>query len=213
MCIRDRILSVFEDNNDSDIQFIEPSSEHIQKVLEKYAIQPAVAKGLRTKMDEFRILCAVRYGPYGTNRLNQIAEAEIKRRLKIPQSQEWYDGRLILVTKNDYQLDIQNGETGVYDSESDTIYFKENKRVNRIFIKNYEPGYCITIHKSQGSEFNNIAIILPDKEIPLLTKELLYTAVTRARQSVLVIGSKQIIAQTVTNRIFRRTGLKKRVHV
>ena len=118
-----------------------------------------------------------------------------------------------MANKNDYRLGIQNGEIGVYHEHTKSVVFEGKKNVLIDQLSDFEPGYCITVHKSQGSEYDHVAIILPDQEIPILTKELLYTAVTRARKSVLILASRKIMTYCVPNNTKRESGLAKQFNV
>ncbi len=189
----------------SDVQFVELGSNSISETLQKYAIN----NGVKTlpKVDAFKILTALRKGNLGCDVLNTRVENKIKIERRLPRSIEWFNSRMVMISKNNYQLGIQNGEIGIYSNKGDEIIFSEEKKLKKEMLKYYESGYCITIHKSQGSEYDHIAIILPDKENPILTKELLYTAVTRARESVLVVGKSEILNYCISNKTIRKSGL------
>lgn len=203
-------MEILENASYSDINWLEPTSANVSKVLSTYAVNHAMLNP-NVLISEFRILTALRNGPFGCNYLNKSIERQIKKESNIPQSMLWFHNRIIMANKNDYRLGLRNGELGAYDSVADEVNFAKDKCVSVNQLQSYESGYCITIHKSQGSEYDHVAIVLPEYENALLTKELLYTAVTRARKSVLVVGNKKILTHCITNKTKRKSGLNKQL--
>ncbi|MDH1444315.1 exodeoxyribonuclease V subunit alpha [Pseudomonas sp. GD03721] len=178
--------------------------------------------------DQFQLLCAVRKGVWGVGALNErIAEALVRRNL-LEQAYGWYEGRPVLVTRNDYSLGLMNGDIGIAlrlpePPESPGAPVREVLRV--VFPRNDGSGtlrhilpsrlsavetvFAMTVHKSQGSEFAHCALILPDNLNPVLTKELVYTGITRARHWFSLIESRAgIFEQAVQRRVERRSGLR-----
>lgn len=178
--------------------------------------------------DQFQLLCAVRKGTWGAETLNErIAEALVKRGL-LEQSHGWYEGRPVLVTRNDYSLGLMNGDIGIAlrlpePPEFPGAPLREVLRV--VFPRNDGSGalrhilpsrlsavdtvFAMTVHKSQGSEFAHCALILPDSLNPVLTKELIYTGITRARHWFSLVESRAgIFEQAVQRRVARRSGLR-----
>ena len=130
---------------------------------------------------------------------------------------KFYHGRPIMITQNDYTLKLFNGDTGIIFNDPNNIgtvkaYFRENGNSTRSFhpstLPEHETVYSMTIHKSQGSEFDNVMLVLPENESPVLTRELLYTAVTRTKEKIRIIGSEKIVSYAVSRNIERRSGLK-----
>lgn len=174
-------------------------------LIHEYAIQPFFEKESNISLNAFSILCALKKGPSGSKSLNDKIERALKTGLNHSLSREWYENRKIIVTKNQHVLGVQNGELGIYKADHEQVKFNNNQvPVSR--LQSYEPGYCITIHKSQGSEYQQVLIVLPNKKI-VLTKELLYTAVTRAGLSVLIVGDRQLIKETILTPTLRNSGL------
>ncbi|MDM9653745.1 exodeoxyribonuclease V subunit alpha [Pseudomonas wenzhouensis] len=178
--------------------------------------------------DQFQLLCAVRKGAWGVEALNErIAEALVRRNL-LEQAYGWYEGRPVLVTRNDYSLGLMNGDIGIAlrlpePPEYPGAPVREVLRV--VFPRNDGSGalrhilpsrlsavetvFAMTVHKSQGSEFAHCALILPDSLNPVLTKELVYTGITRARHWFSLIESRAgIFEQAVQRRVERRSGLR-----
>jgi exodeoxyribonuclease V alpha subunit len=166
----------------------------------------------------FRILCAHRRGPEGvatwTARMEGWLAAEVDG---FTADDRWYVGRPLLVTENDYELRLYNGDTGVVVQSPDD-------RLSAVFerrgtIIEYSPSrlsavdtvYAMTIHKSQGSQFDTAAVLLPAPSSRILTRELLYTAATRARKRLILAGTEETIRAAVTRPIARASGLRSRL--
>jgi exodeoxyribonuclease V alpha subunit len=121
-----------------------------------------------------------------------------------------------MVTRNDYNLQLFNGDVGIIlpdpkNRQSLRVFFKEGtgqlRDIGAPLLPEHETVFAMTVHKSQGSEFNRVLLILPDRDSLLLTRELLYTAVTRAREKVEIWGRKEILVAAVKRRIKRTSGL------
>jgi exodeoxyribonuclease V alpha subunit len=172
--------------------------------------------------NEFKILCALKIGPFGVNAVNRLAEQILSREKLIPSdrrgSHPWYRGRPILITRNDYNLGLFNGDVGITLPDPDTsdsvlhVYFPEAsggvKRFPLHRLPEHETVYAMTVHKSQGSEFDYVVLILPDKDYPLMTRELIYTGVTRARKKVSIWGTESVLTTAITRKIDRTSGLR-----
>ncbi len=167
--------------------------------------------------DQFRILCALREGPYGVVQINAMVEQILKEEKLIKPEKTWYHGRPIMITRNDYNLNLFNGDIGIAIQD-----FQTNKDIRVFFIGHddsmrkfhplrlpaHETVYGMTVHKSQGSEFNRVLLLLPDIDSPILTRELIYTGISRARESVEVWGVEDIFRNAISRRIERTSGLR-----
>ena len=167
-------------------------------------------------LDEHRLLCAHREGPAGVRRWNRHVERWLTERPGVELYDEWYVGRPLLITSNDYALDVYNGETGVV--------VRQGQR-RRAFIsgsnglKPLAPGrldavetmHALTIHKSQGSQARAVSVLLPGADSRLLTRELFYTAVTRAQERVRVVGTEAAVRLAVVTKARRATRLPQRL--
>ena len=178
------------------------------------AKDPFEAHGL---FGRFRILCALRKGPYGVSALNVLVEQVLRDENLIDTDKRWYRGRPVMITKNDYNLGLFNGDIGniLPDPETDhslRAFFLSPDGTLRSFLPDrlpeHETVYAMTVHKSQGSEFDKALLILPDRHTPVLTRELIYTGVTRAKKGVEVWGIKRIFIEGVSQRIKRSSGLR-----
>jgi len=166
----------------------------------------------------FRVLCAHRRGSYGVATWMAHIEDWIAGEIDgFGAGGEWYLGRPLLVTENDYALRLYNGDTGVVvasKGETVTAAFERGGEVIGIRptrLSAVETVYAMTIHKSQGSQFDTAAVLLPEPTSPILTRELLYTAVTRARKRLMVVGTEEMIRAGVSRPVARASGLRRRL--
>lgn len=188
----------------------------------------AWASRVLTAFDQFQLLCAVRKGPWGVEELNGRIAHALQGRGLLEQDHGWYEGRPVLVTRNDYGLGLMNGDVGIalrLPEPSELPGSPPNLVLRVVFPRNDGSGelrhilpsrlsavetvFAMTVHKSQGSEFEHCALILPDALSPVLTKELLYTGITRARDWFTLLESRAgLFEQVVRRRIERRSGLR-----
>ena len=172
--------------------------------------------------NRFRILCAVKFGVLGVVEINRLTEEILNRNDLIEldnlSTYPWYRGRPVLVSRNDYSLELFNGDIGITMPEPDSknknlyVYFSGISGKLRRFLPHrlpeHETAYAMTVHKSQGSEFEKVLLILPDQDYPVLTRELLYTGITRAKNHISIWGKEEIIKTTILRKINRNSGLK-----
>ncbi len=166
------------------------------------------------RFQQFRVLCAVRQGPFGVEELNRRIEEILSEAGRIPAHRVFYEGRPILVTRNDYAAGVFNGDVGLLRSGADgvvqAVFQAADGSLRRLplaRLPEHETAYAMTVHKSQGSEFDRVLLVLPDREGPLLTRELFYTAVTRARRRVEVWMRGAMIETILGRRVQRGSGL------
>ncbi|MBX3181918.1 MAG: exodeoxyribonuclease V subunit alpha [Polyangiaceae bacterium] len=222
------------------VALIEPAPGELEEALSRLVVEgftpysqaSGVAERL-ARLPAFRVLAAHRVGPTGAKQLNQLCEQALRRAGLLPRGAgertTWYEGQPILVTQNDYQLGLFNGDAGVIargpgrelrawfpaDVAAPGAQLLEApvgdvhavRSVLAARLPPHETAYAMTVHKSQGSEFERVLFVLPTQASPLLTRELLYTAVTRARRHVTVLGSRALFAESVKQRIQRASGL------
>ena len=179
------------------------------------AARAGEADAALASLDEVRLLCAHRRGSYGVEQW--VAQAEKWLALDVEDfdpAQQWYLGRPVLVTQNDYQLGVLNGDTGVTIAESDgrlQVAFRQADGIRCIppqRLENVQTVHAMTIHKSQGSQFDTVVTMLPDPTSKILTRELFYTAVTRARTRLIVAATPATISAAVRRRVVRSSGLR-----
>lgn len=168
-------------------------------------------------LDRHRLICAHREGPRGVGRWNRSVERWLAERDGADYWPHWYAGRPLLVTANDYALGVYNGESGVAVRRSDGslrgliqgsggVHDFATTRLGEV-----ETMHALTVHKSQGGQAEEVTVLLPAAESRLLTRELFYTAVTRARRTVRVVGSEEEVRAAIARRADRATGLSERI--
>ncbi|WGK62032.1 exodeoxyribonuclease V subunit alpha [Halopseudomonas sp. SMJS2] len=187
----------------------------------------AWAKSVLEAFDRFQVLCAVRKGPWGVESLNRHLAGLLQRRGFLPAAQGWYEGRPVLVTRNDYGLGLMNGDIGIaltirerplHAGEPERmvlrVAFPRNDGSGRLRfvlpsrLSEVETVFAMTVHKSQGSEFAHAMLVLPETRSPLLTKELVYTAITRASRDFTLLETRPgIFEAAVAQPVRRLSGL------
>jgi exodeoxyribonuclease V alpha subunit len=173
-------------------------------------------RGALEALAGFRMLCAHRRGPYGVTTWSAQVEAWLTAALPgFATGGAWYVGRPLLVTENDYTLGLYNGDTGVVVAtgiDRRAAVFERRGQILEFSparLSAAETVHVMTIHKSQGSQFDTVAALLPDPGSAILTRELLYTAVTRARHRLLLAGTEEAIRAAVTRPVARSSGLRR----
>ncbi len=170
-----------------------------------------------TALDGFRVLCAHRTGPYGVETLNTLITNCLESRRAIRPRTPWYHGRPVLVTANDHNLRLFNGDLGITLADAAAsdrlrVFFRTAdgsvRRLPPARLPEHETAFAATVHKSQGSEADEILLILPDELTPVMTRELVYTGLTRARRRVEVWGSAAVLAAAISRRLSRSSGLR-----
>jgi len=196
------------------------------------AAQAGAGENALEALGRFRLLCAHRRGPYGVSdwasRMVGWLAAELP---DLDADQRDYVGRPLLVTENDYELGLYNGDTGVIvvggaagDAAGAGGEARTGTRPTAVFERGtellhfsplrlgaVETVYAMTIHKSQGSQFDTAAVLLPDPSSRILTRELLYTAVTRARRELILVGTEESVRAAVERPVARASGLRERL--
>jgi exodeoxyribonuclease V alpha subunit len=165
----------------------------------------------------FRVLCALRDGPYGADSLNAAIEGILAREGRIAPGRPWYEGRPVMVTRNDYGLRLFNGDIGIALADPEAagslrVFFPAPDGTMRKFdpyrLPGHETVFAMTIHKSQGTEFDRVLLVLPESDARVLTRELLYTGVTRARKRVDLWAGEAALRAALSRRIERASGLR-----
>ena len=182
------------------------------------AARAGMAGDALSRLGQFRLLCAHRRGPHGVSAWNSRLQAWLADEVgDLDLDQRDYVGRPLLVTENDYELGLYNGDTGVIvrgSSEPASAVFErggELLRFSPLRLGAAETVYAMTVHKSQGSQFTTTAILLPGPSSRILSRELLYTAVTRAREKVILVGTEAAIRAAVARPVARASGLRERL--
>lgn len=194
-----------------------PTDPHDPAALDVWAASVLAAHG------RFQLLCALRRGPWGVTGLNVRIARLLQAEGLIPSTDGWYAGRPVLVTRNDATLGLMNGDIGIAlpipaaggaASALRVAFLADDpdggvRWVLPVRLQALETVYALTVHKSQGSEFEHVALVLPDTSSPILTRELIYTGITRARAHLTLIqtGAPAIVEGAVHRRVIRASGL------
>ena len=221
----DDALAVLGDGGEH-IEWIdsEKPADVLRKVLVPHALSLREAAILGNgdealkSLERHRLLCAHRRGPYGVAYWNRQVERWLAEQTDMPLWASWYVGRPVLVTANDYGLGLYNGDTGVAvlrDGGLRAVMFGAGGPIELATsrLADIETMHAMTIHKSQGSQAAEVTVLLPSDDSRLLTRELLYTAVTRAREKVRLIGSADQVRAAIERRAVRASGLSRRLRV
>lgn len=171
------------------------------------------------RFDDYRILTAIRHGTFGLTRLNQHIEQRLLTATSQVKQGDWYIGRPVMMTYNDYQLGLSNGDIGIcfkrehQGQRQFEVYFPSLEKwvLATRLPQNIETAFALTIHKSQGSEFRHTAVVLDHKASNLLSKELIYTAITRAKKVVTLLVDGEAFRQSLTIKTTRYSGLSKKI--
>ncbi|GAB3428447.1 exodeoxyribonuclease V subunit alpha [Massilia solisilvae] len=183
-----------------------PDGEHeawVRKVLQAF--------------EAFRILCAVREGEWGVTGLNMAIEERLEAAGLVRRGGEWYAGRPVMVTRNDYGTRVFNGDIGITLADPERagsmrVYFLEGDEVRSVLatrLRDVETAYAMTVHKSQGSEFRHTVLVLPQDRGGIVARELVYTGITRASgEFTLITPAGAGLAQAIARRTHRASGLR-----
>ncbi len=225
----ERALELIHAEEFSDIHFSEISRpEDLQELLKDKAMKsyreylhavqslPVCVDDIFDRLDSFRILCALKVGIWGSQRMNVVVERLLSEAGLINLTTPYYEGRPVMIVQNDYRLQLFNGDVGIVlrdpaDKNKIKVFFRDQRQGLRSMsperLPQHETVWAMTIHKSQGSEFDKVALILPNSDIPVLTRELLYTGITRARLHVDIWTTRDVFTKAVQRQIIRKSGL------
>ena len=219
----DRVVDVLRAGGEH-IEWIEGADprEQLRNVLVPHALALRTAAILGdggaalATLDEHRLLCAHRRGPFGVQHWNRQVERWLTEATGEPTWSSWYAGRPILMTANDYGLGLYNGDTGVTVVDGGTLRAVVGGAGEALTfatsrLADVETMHAMTIHKSQGSQADEVTVLLPPEDSRLLTRELFYTAVTRAKKRVRAVGSEPALRAAVERRAVRASGLGRRL--
>lgn len=203
-----------------DPEYSQIRFEEFIREYEDYIREQDILSALR-KMNTIRVLCATREGNYGVFQLNRRIEKYLEQKRLIRLNAEFYENRPVMVTSNNYTVGLYNGDTGIVRSDEKgtvKVWFEDGdgklKSVLPGYISQAETVFAMTIHKSQGSEFKKVLVMLPpEQDVEILTRELLYTGVTRARTFVLVQGQENVILKAAERHVKRASGLGLRLNL
>jgi len=212
------VFEILEDTRYPDIKFIDtPSLKELGDIYRETILTNIKDNNVSTTdkifslINNLTILTATKRGKFGADGMNSMAEEILYRLGIIEPVERFYHGRPVMILRNDYALSLFNGDMGIASNMNEVLFKEADENLRAIHpsrLPEHETAYATTIHKSQGSEFNNVLIVLPDKWNMAMTRELLYTAVTRAKEGVMIAADRDIIKEMVLTPTKRMSGLK-----
>ncbi|MDA8092804.1 MAG: exodeoxyribonuclease V subunit alpha [Betaproteobacteria bacterium] len=179
----------------------------------------ALPQEVFARFNAFRVLCAHRRGRTGAEGINRLVEERVLGAPRLGQEGLWYPGRPIMIARNDYGLGLFNGDIGIAlpTEQGLRVFFETVEGPLRSFppvrLPEHATAYAMTVHKSQGSEFDEVALVLPADSSRVLTRELVYTGITRARRRVDIWGPEATFVAGLAQRTTRASGLRDRLRV
>ncbi|MGZ4960086.1 MAG: exodeoxyribonuclease V subunit alpha [Methylomonas sp.] len=207
-------------NKDTDVSLLtsDPIDFIVSHYLEylKLISNEADFPSVFAAFNRFKVLCSNQRGPNSVADINTRIEQALSRRNKIRLGGQWYPGRPVMVTANNPGLQLYNGDIGLcmLDGESEgqlrVFFLRGDGSVKKLLparLLACETVYAMTIHKSQGSEFERVLIMLPERINPVLSKELLYTAITRAKAGVKIVADQPVFMASIAHKVQRDSGL------
>ncbi|HSV76153.1 MAG TPA: exodeoxyribonuclease V subunit alpha, partial [Bacteroidales bacterium] len=220
----DEYIGSYENNQEVaiDTGYSETLFNEQIKLYKEYVDEANITEALK-KLKRVRVLCVTREHDHSVAesnlRIEKLLRKEISDPAKFSPKAGFYHNQPIIITKNDYNLGLNNGDVGIVRRDEKGVlkaYFEgqdgEVKPYNAGYLNHYETVFAMTIHKSQGSEFDHVVVLLPEKQArKLLTRELLYTAVTRAKKKVLVQSTTESLKHCLDNLVSRASGLTQRI--
>lgn len=217
--------SILEENQ-NDLHFLNlrksasPNLAPIIKLIEEAFETRTNSIDLETafaRLSQFIALSPLNLGPLGANAINRIADEKIRRHLDVA-TDDYYKGQAILVLENNYDLGLFNGDMGlVWPDQSGQLFAWFNQaegafqKVRTSWLPRHSTAHCLTIHKSQGSEFDHVAGVFPLEDSEFLTRELLYTCISRAKTKITLFGNSEALCSAVTRSVNRATRLEAQI--
>ena len=212
-------------NDDAFKAFIQNCAQEYKRYLSKINTQGTSDQEALTIYEcfnQFQVLCALRDGPLGVSGLNEGIETQLHRLGLIDNSTPWYIGRPVMVMENDYGMNLYNGDIGIILPLTDDLGVIRPKVafinseggvrwVQPSRLPAHETVYAMTVHKSQGSEFSHCALVLPDYHASVVSKELIYTGITRAKKKLTLLARDSVIKSGLKSRVQRSSGLRDRL--
>ncbi len=218
-------LAILDDPATGDVIWLEcPAEQRLREALKPMVLEgftpyleAASAAEAFARFNRFLVLCVLRNGPFGVSSITLLAEQILAEQGLINPVSRWYKGRPIMITANDYNLGLFNGDTGLLwpdDSPARQLraYFPDPNGQLRSLAPSRLPAhdtvFSSTVHKSQGSEFERVLLLLPSHDTRALTRELIYTGITRAKTAVEIWGRREVFSLALQRRVQRTSGLR-----
>jgi len=211
-----------------DLTWLVPSSDEKQlltPIIAGYANYIELMKSsaspeqLLTGFNGFQVLCAQRVGPYGVEKINEQLETYFEKRKLKESDNRWYSGRAIMITRNDNQMQLYNGDIGIACHDQSTgqlkVWFEQAGELRALLpsrLPAHESVFAMTVHKSQGSEFTHVMFVLA-QSTKVVNRELIYTAITRAKAQFSFLGLEKVLKRAVGLTTKRSSGLADRIWI
>ncbi len=217
-----KALAVLDDRSFPDVSLLAPYENTLDGLIAKWLIsafrEVLTSPGPETALqalNRIRVLCAVREGPYGVRTLNKRIAQALETEGLIERTGEIYAGRPVMVRINDHAQRLYNGDVGLVLPDQASggalrVFFETAEGIRRVLpsrLPPHETVYAMTVHKSQGSEFEQVLLVLPEEDSRVVTRELVYTGITRARRMVVLYANTQRLKEAIGNPVERSTGL------
>ena len=218
----DQALELLRGGGDGAVSFVQPGDAEAVRadvVRSSLAVTAAAEAGdvraALLALEDHRLLCAHRQGPYGVADWDRSALGWVGAALGRPlDPRSWYPGQPLLITRNDHDAKVYNGDTGVVVRRGDDLVAAFARGSSPVVlppgrIGDVQTVYAMTIHRAQGSQYSTVSVVLPATASSLLTRELLYTAITRARGHVRVLGTEESVRAGIGRQVLRASGLRR----
>ncbi|MDE2360096.1 MAG: exodeoxyribonuclease V subunit alpha [Betaproteobacteria bacterium] len=227
-------IDFLRSDSDPALEWIEdahpaPQAATLQRIIDEMAGYIGAARAdlgnkaaLFDALGRFRVLCAEREGSRGVDAINQYVGQRFRRHLDHPLDpggrSQWYPGRPVMVLRNDYVLKLFNGDVGIMLPDAagtPMVFFPDSdgdfRAVSPLRLPEHETAFATTVHKAQGSEFDKVTLMLPAKPSRVATRELVYTAITRSRSGVTIVGGAEVVEKAIVSPTRRYSGLVARL--
>lgn len=172
-------------------------------------------QGAITDFSSYTFLCCVNDGIYGVTKTNELIERYLQEHRNLFAGRNLYHNMPVLITKNNYLLNVYNGDIGLLrrSDEGLMLYLDDYEQgreryISPALLQDFQKVYAMTVHKSQGTEYDIVVIVVPERPYPFITRELIYTALTRAKKHAVIVGSKDAVAQAVSRQTNRMSSLQ-----
>ncbi len=218
----EKAIVVLEDAAYPDVSLVAPQHKALNELIVDWVIpayrevagSPDPATALQA-LNRMRVLCAVRAGPYGVQNLNTQIEQALEAEGLIKRTGDIYAGRPVMVSSNDHAQRLYNGDVGLLLPDVSSggalrVFFETSEGIRRVLpsrMPPHETVYAMTVHKSQGSEFDQVLLVLPEEQSRVVTRELVYTGITRAKRQVIILAAAENLQQAAGKPLVRSTGL------
>jgi exodeoxyribonuclease V alpha subunit len=214
-------INVNQLNDENYVEFIKAAVNEFIVLIKQVngsGMDDQSALALHRQYGAYQILCALKEGPLGVAGINQAIEKGLRQAGLIADESQWYSGRPIIVLENDYNLNLYNGDVGIllpYINQQEEVSLKATfigvdqdvRWIQPSRLPKHDTVYAMTVHKSQGSEFDHCALILPNYSVPVLTKELIYTGITRAKNKLTILADGRVLSASLKKKVKRASGL------